>query len=70
MFSMGNIEVSDFTGARMAVEPYSVKLASEQIKEGSLEQLKQNIQETKEYLKMNNPTDARLLNLEFHRIIA
>ena len=26
--------------------------------------------ETKEYLKRNNPKDARLLNLEFHRIIA
>jgi DNA-binding FadR family transcriptional regulator len=70
MFSMGNIKVSDLTEARMAVEPYSVKLAGERIKEGSLEQLKQNIHETKEYLKRNNPTDARLLNLEFHRVIA
>jgi GntR family transcriptional repressor for pyruvate dehydrogenase complex len=70
LFSMGNIKVGDLTEARMAVEPYSVKLASERIKEGSLEQIKQNIRETKEYLKRNNPNDARLLNLEFHRIIA
>jgi DNA-binding FadR family transcriptional regulator len=70
MFSMGNIKVSDLTEARMAVEPYTVKLASERIKEGSLDQIKQNIHETKEYLKRNNPNDARLLNLEFHRLIA
>ncbi len=70
MFSMGNIKVGDLTEARMAIEPYSVKLASERIKEGSLEQIKQNIRETREYLKRNHPNDARLLNLEFHRIIA
>jgi DNA-binding FadR family transcriptional regulator len=70
MFSMGNIKVSDLTEARMAIEPYTVKLASERIKEGSREQIKQNIYETTEYLKRNNPNDARLLNLEFHRIIA
>jgi GntR family transcriptional repressor for pyruvate dehydrogenase complex len=70
MFSMGNIKVADLTEARMAVEPYSVKLASERIKKGSLEQLRRNIHETKESLKRNHSTDARLLNLEFHRIIA
>jgi len=70
MFSMGNIKVSDLTEARMAVEPYSVKLANERIGEGSLEQIKENIHETEECLKSNNPKDARLLNLEFHRIIA
>jgi len=70
MFSMGNIKVGDLTEARMAVEPYSVKLASERIKEDSLDQIKQNILETEECLKRNNPRDARLLNLEFHRIIA
>ncbi len=70
MFSMGNIRVSDLTEARMAIEPYAVKLAGERIKEGFQEQLKQNIHETAEYLRKNNPKDARLLNLEFHRIIA
>jgi GntR family transcriptional repressor for pyruvate dehydrogenase complex len=70
MFSMGNIRISDLTEARMAVEPFSVKVASERIKEGPLEQVKQNIHEAKEFLKKNHPTDARLLNLEFHRLIA
>jgi GntR family transcriptional repressor for pyruvate dehydrogenase complex len=70
MFSTGNIKVSDLTEARMAVEPFSVRVASERIKEGSLEQIRQNILETEENLKKNSPNDARLLNLEFHRIIA
>ena len=70
MFSMGNIRVFDLTEARMAVEPFSVKIATERIKEDSLEQIKQNIKETKECLKSNNPTDARLLTLEYHRLIA
>ena len=70
MFSMGNIKVPDLTEARMAVEPFSVKIVCERIKEGSLKQIEQNIHETKESLKRNNPDDARLLNLEFHRIIA
>ena len=70
MFSMGNIRVFDLTEARMAVEPFSVKIATERIKEDSLKQIKQNIQETKECLKSNNATDARLLTLEYHRLIA
>jgi DNA-binding FadR family transcriptional regulator len=70
MFSMGNIAVSDLTEARIAVEPFTIKLACSRIGEDSLEQLKQNIDETKECLKRKNPNDARLLNLEFHRIIA
>jgi GntR family transcriptional repressor for pyruvate dehydrogenase complex len=70
MFSMGNIKVFDLTEARMAVEPFSVKLATERIREDSLEQIKQNIRETRECLKSNNPTDARLLTLEYHRLIA
>jgi GntR family transcriptional repressor for pyruvate dehydrogenase complex len=70
MFSMGNIRVFDLTEARMAVEPFSVKLATKRIKEECLEQIKQNIRETKECLKMGNAADARLLTLEYHRLIA
>ena len=70
MFSMGNIKVFDLTEARLAVEPFSVKLATERIKDDSLELLKQNIKETVECLKNGNPVDARLLTLEYHRIIA
>jgi DNA-binding FadR family transcriptional regulator len=35
-----------------------------------LEQIKQNIRETAECLKNNNPIDARILTLEYHRLIA
>jgi len=70
MFYMGSIKVFDLTEARLAVEPFSVKIATERISEESLEQIKQNIQETKECLKHNQQTDARLLTLEYHRLIA
>jgi GntR family transcriptional repressor for pyruvate dehydrogenase complex len=70
MFSMGNIKVSDLTEARMAVEPFAVKIATERIGEECLEQIKQNIRETGECLKNNNPIDARILTLEYHRLIA
>lgn len=70
MFSMGNIRVFDLTEARMAVEPFSVKIATRRIKEDLLEQIKQNIRETKECLNNNHSADARLLTLEYHRLIA
>jgi GntR family transcriptional repressor for pyruvate dehydrogenase complex len=70
MFSMGNIKVFDLTEARMAVEPFSVKIATERIKEDSLEAIKQNIGETRECLKSHHAADARLLTLEYHRLIA
>lgn len=70
MFSMGNIKVSHLTEARLAIEPFCVKVAVERIKKDSLEEIRQNIHETKEALKRNNARDARLLNLEFHRNIA
>jgi GntR family transcriptional regulator, transcriptional repressor for pyruvate dehydrogenase complex len=70
MFSMGNIKVFDLTEARLAIEPYAVKIAAERIREDSLDLIKQNIRETWECLKSNNQTDARLLTLEFHRLIA
>jgi GntR family transcriptional regulator, transcriptional repressor for pyruvate dehydrogenase complex len=70
MFSMGNITVGDLTEARMAVEPFSVRIATERIGEECLEQIKQNIRETAECLKNNNPIDARILTLEYHRLIA
>ncbi len=70
MFSMGKIKISNFTEARMAVEPFSVKLATERITEEALQKVKQNIQEAKECLDKKNKNDARLLDLEFHRLIA
>jgi len=70
MFSMGNIKVFDLTEARMAVEPFSVKMATQRIRPVHLEQIRQNIKETKECLKSRNAIDARFLTLEFHRLIA
>ena len=70
MFSMGKIKISNLTEARLAVEPYSVKLAAERITEDSLEKVRQIIQEAKECLDKNSMNDARLLDLEFHRLIA
>jgi GntR family transcriptional repressor for pyruvate dehydrogenase complex len=70
MFSMGKIKISNLTEARMAIEPFSVKLATERITEDSLEKVRQNIQEARECLDRKNKNDARLLDLEFHRLIA
>lgn len=70
MFSMGNIKVFDLTEARMAVEPFSVKIATQRIDNDSLAAIKQNIKETRECLKGNQASDARLLTLEYHRLIA
>jgi DNA-binding FadR family transcriptional regulator len=70
MFSLGNIKIADLTEARLAVEPFSVALAAVRIKDEALAHLKQNIEDTRECLRRKNPDDARLLNLEFHRIIS
>jgi DNA-binding FadR family transcriptional regulator len=70
MFSMEKIKISDLTEARMAIEPFSVRLATERITEDSLEKVRQNIQEARECLDRKNKNDARLLDLEFHRLIA
>jgi GntR family transcriptional repressor for pyruvate dehydrogenase complex len=70
MFSMGKIKIPNLTEARMAVEPFSVKLAAERITKETLEKVRLNIQEAKECLDKNNKNDARLLDLEFHRLIA
>ena len=70
MFSMEKIKISNLTEARMAIEPFSVKLATERITEDSLEKVRQNIQEARECLDRKNKNDARLLDLEFHRLIA
>jgi len=70
MFLMGKIKISDMTEARLAIEPFSVRLATERMTEDALNKISQNIQEAKECLEKDNKEDARLLNLEFHRLIA
>jgi DNA-binding FadR family transcriptional regulator len=70
MFSMGKIKIPNFTEARLAIEPFSVKLATERMTEELLRKVRQNIQEAGECLRKKNRMDARLLDLEFHRLIA
>jgi len=70
MFSLGKIKIPDLTEARLAVEPFSARLATERCNEENLTILRKNIEETKECLDKKNYEDARLLNLEFHRLIA
>ena len=70
MFSMGNIKLAQLTEARLAVEPYSARLASQRMKKESLDRIRQNISEARDLLKKNSYSDVRLLNLEFHRLIA
>ncbi len=70
MFLMGKIKIPDMTEARLAIEPFSVRLACERMTEEELIKIRQNIHEAKDCLERSNQEDARLLNLEFHRIIA
>ena len=50
MFSMGKIKIPNFTEARMAIEPFSVKLATERTTEDFLRKVRQNIEEAGECL--------------------
>ncbi|MBI4632528.1 MAG: FadR family transcriptional regulator [Deltaproteobacteria bacterium] len=70
MLLMGNIAISNLTEARLAMEPFSAKIASERMNEACLKRMRENIGEAKDCLKKGNHNDARLLNLEFHRILA
>lgn len=70
MFSMGNIKVSHLTEARLAIEPSSARLACERIQESFLERIRQNISAARESLTKKEHVEVRLLNLEFHRIVA
>lgn len=70
MVLMDKIKIHDLTEARLAIEPFSVRLACERMTEEAISKIYLNIQEAKECLDKNNQEDARLLNLEFHRLIA
>ena len=70
MFSMGRIKIPNLTEARLAIEPFSVKLATERMTEDFLQKVRRNIDEARECLDKKNENDARLLDLEFHRLIA
>ncbi len=70
IFLMGNIKVSHLTEARLAIEPFSAKVAAERMNEESLERIRLNIAEARDLIKKGGFVDVRLLNLEFHRIVA
>jgi DNA-binding FadR family transcriptional regulator len=70
MFSLGNIKISHLTEVRLATEPMFVKNASKCTNDLFLKSMAENIKETKEFVKIGNQKDARLCNLEFHRLIA
>jgi len=70
MFSMGNIKISNLTEVRLALEPFMAKVASERMSADLLQQIRHNILEAKNCLRQGNSKEARLLNLEFHRLIA
>ncbi len=69
MFLLGKIKAADVTESRLAIEPPAVKKASENVTDGLLAALNQNIEEAESCLKKKDFADARMANLEFHRII-
>jgi DNA-binding FadR family transcriptional regulator len=70
MFSIGKIKMSDLTEVRLSLEPLSAKVAAGRIGEYSLEQIRSNLKDTKDYLDKGDRSDARLCHTEFHRLIA
>jgi len=70
MFSLGKIDIQAMSEARLAVEPKAVNLACQRIDAQSLQLIEQNIREAEDSVKSGSHLDARLLNLEFHRMIA
>jgi len=69
MFLLGKIKAVDVTESRLAIEPLAIKKATEHATDELIEALNQNIEEADTYLKKKKFADARLSNLEFHRII-
>lgn len=65
---MQRISINELTEARIILEPYIAKLATEKITAEDLEKLEKNIQETSRIVKSNHPTPAQ--NIEFHSLIA
>lgn len=69
MFLLGKIKASDVTESRLAVEPLAIRKATKNVNDKMLESLEQNIQKAEDYLKEEKYADARMVNLEFHRIL-
>lgn len=65
---MQRISINEITEARIILEPYIAKLATEKITGEDLEKLGKNIHETSRIVKSNTPSPAQ--NIEFHSLIA
>jgi len=68
IFRMQKISINELTEARIILEPYIAKIATEKITAEDLEKLEENIHETSEIVKSNTPSPAQ--NIEFHSLIA
>lgn len=62
------ISINEITEARIMLEPYIAKLATEKITTEDLEKLEENIHETSKIVKSDMPSPAQ--NIEFHSLIA
>jgi GntR family transcriptional repressor for pyruvate dehydrogenase complex len=65
---MQRISINEITEARIMLEPYIAKLATEKITDEDFEKLERNIEETSKIIKSNTPSPAQ--NIEFHSLIA
>lgn len=65
---MQRISINELTEARIMLEPYIAKLATEKITDEDLEKLEKNILEALGMVKSNTPSPAQ--NIEFHSLIA
>jgi len=65
---MQRISINELTEARIMLEPYIAKLATEKITDEDFEKLEKNIEETSKIVKSNAPSPAQ--NIEFHSLIA
>ena len=65
---MQRISIKELTEARIMLEPYIGKFATEKITGDDLGKLEKNIQETSKIVKSNHPSPAQ--NIEFHSLIA
>jgi GntR family transcriptional repressor for pyruvate dehydrogenase complex len=65
---MQRTSMNELTEARIILEPYIAKLATEKITPEDLKTLEQNVHETSKIVESNTPSPAE--NIEFHSLIA
>jgi len=65
---MQKISINELTEARVILEPYIAKLATEKITAEDLKKLEMNVQEASKVVRSNAPSPAE--NIEFHSLVA